>query len=32
MTDIKPGNTLYDIKKRKGKLIDLGGVFKQKCK
>ena len=28
MTDLKPGNTLYDIDTRKGSLIDLGGVLK----
>jgi hypothetical protein len=27
MTDLKPGNTLFDIKKKKGKLIDLGGAY-----
>ena len=26
MTDLKPGNTLYDPDIRKGSLIDLGGV------
>ena len=26
MTDLKPGNTLYDPEIRKGSLIDLGGV------
>ena len=30
MTDLKPGNTLYDIETRKGSLIDLGGVQKAK--
>ncbi len=27
MTDFKPANTLYDTIKRKGFLIDLGGVI-----
>jgi hypothetical protein len=27
MTDFKPANTLYDPIKRKGVLIDLGGVI-----
>ena len=26
MTDLKPGNTLYDRENRIGSLIDLGGV------
>ncbi len=26
MLDLKPANTLYDVKKKKGILIDLGGV------
>ena len=30
MTDLKPGNTLYDTETRKGSLIDLGGVQKAK--
>ena len=30
MTDLKPGNTLYDPETRKGSLIDLGGVQKAK--
>ena len=30
MTDLKPGNTLYDTEIRKGSLIDLGGVIKNK--
>jgi hypothetical protein len=32
MTDLKPGNTLFDIKKNKGQLIDIGGAFKAKNK
>ncbi len=28
MTDLKPENTLYDTKIKKGILIDLGGVVK----
>ena len=32
MTDLKPGNTLYDPDIRKGSLIDLGGVQKAKDK
>lgn len=32
MTDLKARNTLFDIKKRQGKLIDLGGAFKAKNK
>ena len=32
MTDLKPGNTLFDIRKNKGKLIDIGGAFKAKTK
>ncbi len=32
MLDIKPGNTLFDINKNQGKLIDLGGCFKAKSK
>jgi hypothetical protein len=32
MTDLKPGNTLFDIDKKKGKLIDIGGAFKAKTK
>ncbi len=27
MTDLKPGNTLYDKANKKGKLIDLGGAL-----
>ena len=27
MTDLKPANTLFDPKKKQGKLIDLAGVF-----
>ena len=30
MTDLKPGNTLYDRDTRIGSLIDLGGVQKAK--
>ena len=30
MTDLKPQNTLYDTTKKKGILIDLGGVIKVK--
>ena len=32
MTDLKPGNTLYDPETRRGSLIDLGGVQKAKDK
>ena len=32
MTDLKPGNTLYDKIKKKGQLIDLGGAFISKNK
>jgi hypothetical protein len=32
MTDLKPGNTLFDLQKNKGKLIDIGGAFKAKNK
>ena len=32
MTDLKLGNTLFDIGKKKGKLIDIGGAFKAKNK
>ena len=27
MTDLKPGNTLFDKVNKKGKLIDLGGAL-----
>lgn len=27
MTDLKPGNTLFDIKLRKVSIIDLGGIL-----
>ena len=29
MTDLKPGNTLYDPDTRKGVIIDLGGCIKK---
>ena len=32
MTDLKPGNTLYDPEKRIGSLISLGGAQKTKNK
>ena len=32
MTDLKPGNTLYNKEKKKGQLIDLGGSFSAKDK
>ena len=32
MTDLKAGNTLFDIEKNSGKLIDIGGAFKSKSK
>lgn len=30
MTDLKPGNTLYDKKERRAKLIDLAGVVRRR--
>jgi len=32
MTDLKPGNTLYDSENMKGKLIDLAGVVRKKSR
>lgn len=32
MTDLKPGNTLYDKNERRAKLIDLAGVVRRKTK
>ena len=29
MTDLKPGNTLYDPIGKKGKMIDLGGCVRK---
>ncbi len=30
MTDLKPGNSLYNKINKKGQLIDLGGVYRGK--